>query len=175
MHKKQLFRRLGVFFSPASSGDTTDEFTCGYDASKITESINYVPITSIYPANTFWDIDQSISYGHTTILSKTARMVDSGTPNILIATDAFTKYQSATGGTMEKATGMLAISSDQYDKLSPLYFNIGGVSYELTPNAQIWPRSLNAAIGGTADVIFLVVSYIGCSSRLVTNLPAFVF
>jgi hypothetical protein len=32
---------------------------------------------------------------------------------------------------------LLMISSDQYANLSSLYFNIGGVSYELTPNAQI--------------------------------------
>jgi hypothetical protein len=34
-------------------------------------------------------------------------------------------------------------------------------SYELTANAQIWPRSLNTAIGGTASGIYLVVADIG--------------
>jgi len=53
------------------------------------------------------------------------------------------------------------ISSEQYANLSSLYFNIGGVSYELTPNAQIWPRSLNSDIGGTSDGIYLIVGDIG--------------
>jgi cathepsin E len=35
--------------------------------------------------------------------------------------------------------------------------NAGGVTYALTPNAQIWPRSLNTAIGGSANNIYLVV------------------
>jgi hypothetical protein len=71
--------------------------------------------------------------------------------------DAYDKYQSATGATYDSNTGLLMITSDQYANLSSLYFNIGGVSYELTPNAQIWPRSLNSDIGGTSDGIYLVV------------------
>jgi cathepsin E len=35
--------------------------------------------------------------------------------------------------------------------------NADGVTYALTPNAQIWPRSLNTAINGTASSIYLVV------------------
>jgi pepsin A len=77
---------LGMFFSPASGDDTTGELTFGgYDASKTTGSVNYVPITTTSPASASWGIDQSISYGNTTILSKTAGIVDSGTPTILIA------------------------------------------------------------------------------------------
>ena len=49
------------------------------------------------------------------------------------------------------------ISPDQYANLSSLYFNIGGVSYELTPNAQIWPRPWNSDIGGTSGGIYLIV------------------
>jgi len=78
---------LGVFFSPASSSDGTGELTFGgYDASKITGDVSYVPITSTSQSSEYWGIDQSISYGDTEILSKTAGIVDSGTPNIYIAT-----------------------------------------------------------------------------------------
>ena len=31
------------------------------------------------------------------------------------------------------------------------------VSFELTANAQIWPRNLNSAIGGTSGNIYLIV------------------
>jgi cathepsin E len=33
--------------------------------------------------------------------------------------------------------------------------------FDLTPDAQIWPRALNEAIGGDADGIYLVVADIG--------------
>ena len=33
--------------------------------------------------------------------------------------------------------------------------------FELTPNAQIWPRSQNGDINGTADGIYLVVGDLG--------------
>lgn len=38
------------------------------------------------------------------------------------------------------------------------------VAYTLTPNAQIWPRSLNADIGGTAGSIYLIVGDLGSDS-----------
>ncbi|KAG2032187.1 aspartic peptidase domain-containing protein [Suillus americanus] len=156
---------LGVFFAPASSDDSGGELTFGgYDASKITGDINYVSITSTSPANMYWGIDQSISYGDTIILAETAGIVDTGTTFIFIASDAFDKYQSATGGTLDESTGLLKISSDQYDQLKSLYFTIGGVTYELTPNAQIWPRSLNSAINGTTDGIYLIVADNGSPS-----------
>ena len=37
-------------------------------------------------------------------------------------------------------------------------------TYELTPNAQIWPRSLNATIGGVPGKIYLVVADMGSLS-----------
>ncbi|KAG1774539.1 acid protease [Suillus placidus] len=156
---------LGVFFAPASSDDSTGELTFGgYDASKITGSVSYVPITSTSPASAYWGIDQSISYGSTSILAETAGIVDTGTTLILIASDAFSKYKSATGATLDQSTGLLQITSDQYSQLSSLYFTTGGVTYELTPNGQIWPRSLNSAIGGTTDGIYLVVADSGSAS-----------
>ena len=72
--------------------------------------------------------------------------------------DAFQKYQSATGATLDSATGLLSVTPDQYANLLPLVFEIGGIAYELTPNAQIWPRSLNTAIGGSSDAIYLIVN-----------------
>jgi saccharopepsin len=78
---------LGVFFSPASNSDTTGELTFGgYDASKITGSVSYVPITSTSPASGYWGIDQSLRYGTMLILSETAGIIDTGATFILIAT-----------------------------------------------------------------------------------------
>ena len=45
----------------------------------------------------------------------------------MIATDAFQKYQKATGATMDETTGLLTISESQFEKLQSMFFNIGGV------------------------------------------------
>ncbi|EGO00886.1 hypothetical protein SERLA73DRAFT_159520 [Serpula lacrymans var. lacrymans S7.3] len=156
---------LGIFYVPAAASDSTGELTFGgTDSSKYTGSIGYVPLTSTSPASEYWGIDQSITYGSTSILSSTAGIVDTGTTLILIASDAFSKYESATGGSMDQTTGLLKISSAQYSALSPLNFKIGGTTYALSANAQIWPRSLNTALGGDANSIYLVVSDIGTES-----------
>ena len=51
---------------------------------------------------------------------------------MLIASDAFQKYQEATGATPDKTTGLLTISSDGFSKLESLFYEIGGVSLTLT-------------------------------------------
>jgi len=86
---------FGVFFSPASSNDATGELTFGgYDASKTTGDVNYVPVTSTYPSSVYWGINQTISYGATPILSNTAGIVDTGTTFILIATGRYFTYNN---------------------------------------------------------------------------------
>jgi hypothetical protein len=40
----------------------------------------------------------------------------------------------------------------------------GGVTYELTANAQIWPRSQNSQLGGDENSIYLVVADMGSPS-----------
>ena len=85
-------------------------------------------------------------------------------PILLSPSDAFQKYQSATGGIPDKSTGLLKITSDQYNNLKPLDFKVGGNTYTLSPNAQIFPRGLNTAIGGDASSIYLIVADIGAPS-----------
>ena len=101
---------LGVFFSPASSSDGIGELTFGgYDASKITGDVSYVPITSTSQSSEFWGIDQSISYGDTEILRKTAGIVDSGTPNILIATGKCLERQRNCSNTLFRCLRQISV------------------------------------------------------------------
>jgi len=65
---------------------------------------------------------------------------------------------------LDKTTGLLKITSDQYSNLKPLVFTIGGTAFTLNPNAQIWPREMNAVINGDNDSIYLIVSDIGSES-----------
>ncbi|KAF9041825.1 acid protease [Hymenopellis radicata] len=159
--------KIGIFFAPTNSLESENGVLTwgGVDTSKLTSDISYTPLTSTFPSNLFWGIDESITYGEsTTILSSTAGVVDTGTTLMLLATDAFDKYASATGGIFDMNTGLLRITPAQFSKLKSLFFNIGGKSYEFTANAQIWPRSLNTAIGGTADCVYLIVADLGTPS-----------
>ena len=70
--------------------------------------------------------------------------------------DAYNSYVIATGAVQDNNTGLLHITPAQYTNLQSLFFDIGGRTYELTPNAQIWPRALNAVIGGETSNIYLV-------------------
>ncbi|KAG0703180.1 aspartic peptidase domain-containing protein [Suillus ampliporus] len=168
LHSQGTISRIviGVSFEPTTSQTVTNgELTFGgTDATKYTGSLAYTPLTTISPASTYWGINESITYGSTTILSATAGIVDTGTTLIYIATNAFDKYKSATGATLDTDTGLLSITLTKYDALKNLDFNIGKTAYSLTPNGQIWPRSLNTYIGGDSSSIYLVVSDIGAPS-----------
>ncbi|KAH7925602.1 acid protease [Leucogyrophana mollusca] len=159
---------LGISYEPSSTVDAINgELTFGgTDNTRYTGEINFVPITTTSPASNYWGIDQSVTYGTdgTTILNTTAGIVDTGTTLLLLATDAFQAYQQATGGTEDQTTGLLTITEEQYDNLQSLYFNIGGTTYEFTPNAQIWPRALNSVLGGQEGQIYLIASDLGSES-----------
>ncbi len=64
--------------------------------------------------------------------------------------DAFTRYRTATGGVADSATGLLRITSAQFSALKTLNFNINGVAFGLTANAQIWPVRINLSTVATA-------------------------
>ncbi|KAF7980823.1 hypothetical protein HWV62_36446 [Athelia sp. TMB] len=156
---------IGIYYVPAAESDATGTLDFGAtDSSQYTGDITYTPITSTSPASQYWGIDQSISYGGSTILDSTAGIVDTGTTLLLLASDAFSKYEKATGGTLDSTTGLLKITSSQYSSLSDLDFSIGGTTFTLSANAQIWPRSLNSQIGGESGSIYLVASDIGSNS-----------
>lgn len=156
---------VGVSFEPTTSDSVANgELTFGgTDSSKFTGSITYTGITSTSPASLYWGINESIKYGSTSILSSTAGIVDTGTTLILLATQGYNAYVKATGAKLDETTGLLKITSSQFSALQNLNFDIGGTTFALTPNAQIWPRSLNTAIGGTSGSIYLVVNSLGSS------------
>ncbi|KAG2155993.1 aspartic peptidase domain-containing protein [Suillus bovinus] len=169
LHNQGTIHReiVSISFEPITSAQATvnGELTFGGTVkNKHAGPITYTPITNAYPSSRFWGIDQSISYGSSLIMSSTAGIVDVGTTFIHIASYAYKNYKSATGGTLDAATGLLLISSAQYAALENLNFNIGGETFSLTPNAQIWPRVLNAYVGGSSNGIYLVVSDVGSPS-----------
>ncbi|KAI8994195.1 acid protease [Trametes punicea] len=159
---------LGIFFAPTNENDpVSGELTFGgVDTRKITSDVSFVPITSKFPASFFWGIKQNVTYGSDTRLLHHAHgIVDTGTTLLLLATDAFQAYQEATGATMDSTTGLLTLTEDQFANLQSLYFHVGDGVFEFTPNAQIWPRALNTAIGGQEDQIFLITADMGSQTQ----------
>ncbi|EKM54900.1 uncharacterized protein PHACADRAFT_147173 [Phanerochaete carnosa HHB-10118-sp] len=154
---------MSIFFEPTNGIlEQNGELTFGgIDESKFTGNITFVNITTTSPSNQYYGINQTVHYGNTTILDNKAGIVDTGTSLFLLATEAFNTYQQLTGGVMNETLGLLSITPQQYENLQSLFLEIGGRRFELTRNAQIFPRSLNTAIGGTADSIYLVVAGTG--------------
>ncbi|KZO98042.1 aspartic proteinase [Calocera viscosa TUFC12733] len=154
---------VGIYFQPpsgTSEEQVNGELTFGgVDDTKTTSSITYTPLTTTEPASYYWGIDQSITMGGETIMTTTAGIVDTGTTLLYLPENTYNSYVSATGATVDENTGLLTVGSES--DLESLYFTIGGTEFELTANAQIWPRDLNTLIGGNADDIYLVVASTG--------------
>ncbi|KAL4244022.1 peptidase A1 family protein [Abortiporus biennis] len=158
---------VSMSFSPLTSVDSSDgELTFGgTDASKYVGEIHYSNITSTSPASEYWGIDAQIKYGSTLIIQPfTAGIVDTRTILISLASDVFKAYQQVTGAVLDKYTRYLRLTQSQYENLQSLFFNINGVDFELTPNAQIWPRLYNSYIGGEPDKVYLMIEDLGTNS-----------
>ncbi|KAJ4486699.1 family A1 protease [Lentinula edodes] len=149
---------VAISFEPTTTDEVTNGelFFGGTDSSKFTGAITYTTKSGDY-----WGITQTVTYGSTTIQSSLSGIVDTGTTLLYLEKIGFNKYIGATGATLDNATGLYKITTAQYNALENLVFTIGGTEFSLTPNAQIWPRSLNTAIGGSASSIYLVVADLG--------------
>jgi len=156
---------VAVSFAPTTEEEDQNGVLTygGPDDSLYTGDITYVDVTSTSPASEYWGIDQDVTYNGTTLLSSSG-IVDTGTTLIYIATDAYTKYVKATGAKLDSTTGLLKVTAAQYAALKPLNFVIGGTTFALSANAQLWPRSLNTYMGGTASSYYLVVNDLGSDS-----------
>ncbi|KAG2354717.1 aspartic protease [Suillus spraguei] len=160
---------VGIFFQPTTTeADTlSGELSFGGpDETKYISNIVYTPVTTIPIASNYWGIKQQITYGSTEILETAIGMVDSGSTFLYIASDAFEKYQTATGAIHDEITGHLTITLGQYMALQNLDFHIEGEIFSLTRNAQIWPRPLNYMLHERADTntIYLIVKDLGTES-----------
>ncbi|KAG8682431.1 hypothetical protein FRC09_016775 [Ceratobasidium sp. 395] len=161
--KKIPKNMFGLSFAPTKKAGTVDGQVTfgGVNSARYTGKLNWVDVTKKEPFNMYWGYEQSIKYGNQTIQKTGAGVVDTGTTLIYITPNAFKTYSdSLPGSKMDEKIHLLEIPKESVGKMKSLFFNIGGVSYEFTPNAQLWPRSLNAAIGGKADSYYSVISAI---------------
>ncbi|KAG2070336.1 acid protease [Suillus decipiens] len=153
---------LGIFFEPYVSPETTGQITFGgTDPTKYNGNIEYAPTGS---SQKFWGVKSRITYGNRVILRSTAGIVDCGSTLITLAPDAYERYQRETSAVYDYVTNLLTIPEDKYGDLHNLDFHIGERTYSLTPNGQIWPRSLNTKINGKEHSIYLVIGNSGVYS-----------
>ncbi|KAL1692556.1 aspartic peptidase domain-containing protein [Schizophyllum commune] len=160
---------IGIFYQPTTSIDPVPngELTFGgVDTSKCQGEITWVPITKKSPADKYWGIDQTVTYGEhgETLMKNCAGIVDTGTTLLMIATDAFDAYKKATGAKVDEATGLLTVTAEQFKKMKSLYFKIGETTFEFTPNAQKWPAMLGKMMGGKEGQIYLILADMGAPS-----------
>ncbi|KAG5351696.1 hypothetical protein C0989_005209 [Termitomyces sp. Mn162] len=154
-----------AFDTRADVNEQVDNQAVTYIAAVGVGSPATTPVTTTPPASEFWGISQSIQYGtRTTILTENSGIVDTGTTLLLLASDAFARYLSATGAVEDNTTGLLRLTSAQFANLQSLFFLINGATFEFTANAQAWPRTLNSAIGGTTNNVYLIVGDLGTPS-----------
>ncbi|KAJ7626985.1 aspartic peptidase domain-containing protein [Roridomyces roridus] len=159
---------IGISFEPTTSVASQNGAIAfgGTDSTKFTGPITFTNVTNVAPASEFWGINQSLRYGDsTTIFSNLAGIVDTGTTLLLLPTSGFNAYVKATGAVLDQTTGLLQLTPTQFSILESLFFEIDGVSFEFTPNAQLWPRVLNTAIGGQPGSIYLIVNSLGASTE----------
>ncbi|KAG2070282.1 acid protease [Suillus decipiens] len=158
---------LGIFSLPYISPklEITGQITFGgTDPTMYNGNIEYAPTVNTGRSQNYWGVNSRITYGNREILRSTGGIVDFGTTLITLATDAYQKYQLATGTVYDSATKLLTMPEDKYGTLRNLDFHIGDQTYSLTPNGQIWPRSLNTKIRGKEGSIYLIFEDRGTSS-----------
>ncbi|KDN33612.1 hypothetical protein RSAG8_13296, partial [Rhizoctonia solani AG-8 WAC10335] len=160
--QKKIQRNVfGLSFAPITSpGIVNGRLSLGgTDPKKYTGKLNWVGIKNKQPWNDYWGFEQTIKYGKQTIQPSSVGIVDSGTTLIYITPGGFKAYsESIPGSKIDKQNGLLEIPKESFDGMKFLSFVINGIPYELTPNAQIWPRTFNHILGGKADVYYSVVS-----------------
>ncbi|KIY45500.1 hypothetical protein FISHEDRAFT_67044 [Fistulina hepatica ATCC 64428] len=141
LHKLDFARSFVLQPSTSTEEVANGELTFGgTDNADYSSDISYTSITSTSPAN------------DTTPLTS-AGIVDTCTTLFMIASDAFAT-----------TTGLLTVTGAQYEALESMYLTMGDLratTFQFTPNAQIWPRSLNSQLGGESDKIYLITADIG--------------
>ncbi|KAI0326565.1 acid protease [Cubamyces sp. BRFM 1775] len=158
---------VSISFEPTNSAGhvINGELTFGgTDTSKFVGQMIFAPITPTAPSSQFFGIRQIVRYGATALLTGNLGIFDTFTTLVLLATDALDTYVAATGAVFDETTGLYRITPTQFASLQNMLFIINGVTFEFTPNAQIWPRSLNSLIGGSSSFVYLIVGDIGTRS-----------
>ncbi|CUA70621.1 hypothetical protein RSOLAG22IIIB_09046 [Rhizoctonia solani] len=172
---------FGLSFAPTTSqravnGDLTFG---GTNPQKYAGKLKWIETTKKVSLSRYWGFEQTIKvqlllhtaierqltraqYGNRILQPSSTGVLDAGTALIYITHQAFEAYcKSLPGSKIDSSTGLLEIPEASVGKMKSLFFLINKVSYEFTPNAQLWPRKLNGALGGDPDAYYSVIYSLG--------------
>ncbi|KAL5489707.1 hypothetical protein ACEPAI_4539 [Sanghuangporus weigelae] len=135
----------------------------GTDPSRYTGEMIYVPISQDKPSSKHWSFEQTITYGSQKkggieILKNGIGVIDSGSSVVHLTPGAFDAYRHATHADFDCISKLLSLPPNEKINLKSLFFEIGGRSFEIPPEEQVWPQELNDVAGGPAEDSYL--SYI---------------
>lgn len=132
----------------------------GIDPSKFTDELTYVPIPQDRSSSKHWSIEQRITYGshpdEVEILKSGIGVIDTGSSVVHLEYNAFQEYRRVTDSYLDRHSGLLSLREDSKAKKKSLFFEIGGKTFEIPPEDQLWPRALNDVAGGPEDDSYLV-------------------
>ena len=78
---------LGIYFVPSTEQTAQGALTFGgFDHRATRTPMHYVEATKIFSAGKFLGIEQSITYGHKTILPSNVGIIDTGTTLVMLST-----------------------------------------------------------------------------------------
>lgn len=149
---------IGVFFTPLGVQRQAQITFKGVNESKFLTGQQPVYTPVVDKVSGHWKIHQTIKYGNTVLpgSSGVATMIDSGYAFINLTRSGFAEYKKKTGA-VEKQ-GLLVLNAAQYQKLESMWFTIGGKDFEITKDAQLWPRSQNKQEGFADDDYVLCIA-----------------
>ena len=132
----------------------------GIDPSRHTGNITYVPIPRDKPSDKHWSFEQKITYGsrdedRVVILENGIGVIDTGSSVVHLTPESFSAYRSATHADFDWYSKLLSLPPDAKKNLKSLFFEIGGRSFEIPPEEQVWPQKLNDVAGGPAEDSYL--------------------
>ncbi|EJD02530.1 acid protease [Fomitiporia mediterranea MF3/22] len=130
------------------------------DPQRYLGKITYTTIPQGRSSSKHWSLEQRIVYGSPTegveILKDGIGVIDTGSSVVHLQARSFEEYRKASNAELNIISGLLSLSNDNREKLKSLFFEIGGMHFEIPPEEQIWPQALNDVAGGPPDDCYMV-------------------
>lgn len=150
---------IGIFFTPYGIQRQAQLTFKGFNDRKFLQGYIPIYIPIIDKDSGFWAVKQTMKFGANMgalpSSSNVSAYLDTGHPSIDLTAAGFADYKKITGA-VEKE-GRLVLTEAQYLKLESLWFSWGGHDFEITRDAQLWPRRQNKLEGFADDDYVLIV------------------
>lgn len=159
---------IGVFFTPYGVGRQAQLTFKGVNDKKFLTGHQPVFTPVVNKSTGHWRIKQTMKYGTGKAAlpgsSDVVTMIDTGYAFIDLTASGFAEYKKKTGA-VEKQ-GYLVLNAAQYQNLESLWFTVDGHDFEITKDAQLWPRRQNKTEGFADDDYVLAIGTTGDATMM---------